>query len=234
MQPDKNKSDQLDLKLKVAQRALELVKPGMTIGLGSGSTASLWIQLLGREVRDNGLQIRAVASSEASESLGRTFGIPFVRLEDCDHVDLTIDGADEIAPGLALIKGGGGNLLREKILATATEQFVVIADDSKVVDRLGKFPLPVEVIPMAASLVRRSMDMLGFRSVLRLKKNSSSPYITDEGNLLFDCSGELIDHPQELAEKLDRIVGLVEHGLFLNIASLALVATTVDICERRV
>jgi ribose 5-phosphate isomerase A len=229
---EKEQADPQALKLKVAERALQLVKPGMTIGLGSGSTASLWIQLLGKQVRDHGLRIRAVASSEASKSLGRSFGIPFVALEDCEYLDLVVDGADEIAPGLALIKGGGGNLLREKIVATATKQFVVIADERKIVDRLGKFPLPVEVIPMAASLVRQSLERLGFNVALRTMKDGSSPYITDEGNLIFDCSGHLIEDPQQLAEKLDRIVGLVEHGLFLNMASLALIATNDGVLER--
>jgi ribose 5-phosphate isomerase A len=231
--PEENRHpDQQNLKLKVAEHALELVKPGMTIGLGSGSTASLWIQLLGEQVRDYGMRIQAIASSEASENLGRSFGIPFVKLEDCEYLDLAVDGADEIAPGLALIKGGGGNLLREKIVATATKQFVVIADDSKVVDRLGRFPLPVEVIPMAVSLVRRSLERLGFKTALRMKKDGSSPYITDEGNLLFDCSGDLIEDPQQLAAKLDRIVGLVDHGLFLDMASLALIATDDGVLER--
>jgi ribose 5-phosphate isomerase A len=232
MSPEKKQPDQQDLKLKVAERALGLVKPGMTIGLGSGSTASLWIELLGKQVRNYGLQIRAVASSETSESLGRSFGIPFVKLEDCEYLDLVVDGADEIAPELALIKGGGGNLLREKILATATKQFVIIADENKIVGRLGKFPLPVEVIPMAASLVHRALEQLHFKAALRMKKDGSSPYITDEGNLLFDCSGGPIEDPQQLAAKLDRIVGLVEHGLFLNMASLALIATDEGVFER--
>src|SRR5215470_17164817 len=138
------------MKLRAAQKALELVKSGMTLGLGSGSTATLWIQLLGEQVRDHGLNIRAIASSEDSEHLGRSYGIPFVTFEECRSLDLTVDGADEIAPGLALIKGGGGKLLREKIVAGASKQFVVIADESKQVEKLGRFPLPVEVIPMAA------------------------------------------------------------------------------------
>jgi ribose 5-phosphate isomerase A len=128
---------QTDLKLQAAQRALDLVLPGMTVGLGSGSTATLWIRLLGEQIRDHGLSIRAVASSEDSERLGRSFGIPIVDLEECKRLDLTVDGADEIAPGLALIKGGGGKLLREKIVATASNRFVIIADASKVVDQLG-------------------------------------------------------------------------------------------------
>ncbi|HEX4039926.1 MAG TPA: ribose-5-phosphate isomerase RpiA [Acidobacteriaceae bacterium] len=219
------------LKLRAAQRALELVIPGMTVGLGSGSTASLWIQLLGEQVRDHGLRIRAIASSEKSERLGRSFGIPIVTFDECGHLDLTVDGADEIAPGLALIKGGGGKLLREKIVASATDRFVIVADDSKVVDKLGSVPLPVEVIPMAAPLVKRSLQDLNFAVNLRSGSNGS-PYITDEGNLLFDCIGPEIDDPEKLASLLDGTVGLVEHGLFLNLANLALIATEDTVIER--
>jgi ribose 5-phosphate isomerase A len=224
-------SEQDKLKLKAAQRALELVSPGMTVGLGSGSTATVWVRLLGEQVRDHGLKIRAIASSEDSEHLGRSFGIPIISFDDCEHLDLTVDGADEIAPGLALIKGGGGKLLREKIVASASRRFIIIADQSKVVKTLGAAPLPVEVIPMAAPLVRRSLQQLGFHVNLRLRREGS-PYITDEGNLLFDCSGRLIEDPEKLAAILDRTVGLVEHGLFLHSASLAIVATDEGIIER--
>jgi ribose 5-phosphate isomerase A len=220
-----------DLKLRVAKRALELVKPGMMVGLGSGSTATLWIELLGEQVRDHGLVIHAIASSEDSEHLGRSFGIPFRTFDECGRIDVTVDGADEVAPGLALIKGGGGKLLREKIVASASEQFVVIADESKVVDKLGRFPLPVEVIPMAAPLVRPTLERLGFQVALR-KHEDGSLYITDEGNLLFDCSGMVIDDPPALAALLDRTVGVVEHGLFLNMANHALIATESGVIER--
>ena len=220
-----------DLKREAASRAVRLVKPGMTIGLGSGSTATLWIELLGEQVRDHGLKIKAVASSEDSERLGRSFGIPIVRLEECKWLDLTVDGADEIAPGLALIKGGGGKLLREKIVAGATKCFVIVADDSKVVDTLGNHPLPVEVIPMAAPLVKDSLQELGFQVALRMN-TTGSPYITDEGNLLFDCSDMMIDDPPKLASTLDGTVGIVEHGLFLNMASLALIAGANGVVER--
>lgn len=222
---------QANLKLLAAKRAMELVRPGMTLGLGSGSTATLWIRLLGEQVRDHGLKIRAIASSQDSENLGRSFGIPFVTFDECSRLDLTVDGADEIAPGLALIKGGGGKLLREKIVASASERFVVVADESKVVDKLGRFPLPVEVIPMAAPLVHRALEELGFEARFRLHPDGSR-YITDEGNLLFDCSGQLIHDPAALAGKLDRIVGVVEHGLFLNLARMALIATDAGVVER--
>lgn len=225
------KSTQDEQKLKVARRALEFVKPGMTIGLGSGSTAHIWIELLGEQVRDHGLRIRAISSSIESENLGRSYGIPFVTFDAYPTLDLAIDGADEIAPGLALIKGGGGNLLREKIVAGASQQFIVIADESKIVEKLGRFPLPVEVIPMAAPLVSRRLRELRFEPAIRRAKDGS-PFITDEGNLILDCSGQMLDDPPRIAAALDSTVGVVEHGLFLGMASMALIAGADGVLER--
>jgi ribose 5-phosphate isomerase A len=221
------------MKLRAAQRALELVEAGMTLGLGSGSTATLWIKLLGEKVRDHGLKIRAIASSEDSERLGKTYGIPFVSFEECRSLDLTVDGADEIAPRLALIKGGGGKLLREKIVASVSKRFVIVADESKIVEKLGRFPLPVEVIPMAAPLVHDSLRKIGFTPKVRVNGDGTH-YITDEGNLILDCSGLLIENPGEMAAKLDSIVGVVEHGLFLNMATVAIIAGEEQIVERSV
>jgi ribose 5-phosphate isomerase A len=223
--------DHTGMKLRAAQRALELVESGMTLGLGSGSTATIWIKLLGEKVRGQGLRIRAIASSDDSERLGKSFGIPFVTFQECRSLDLTVDGADEIAPGLALIKGGGGKLLREKIVAGASKRFVIVADESKVVERLGRFPLPVEVIPMAAPLVMNSLKEIGFTPKIRMKTDEAQ-YITDEGNLILDCSGLLMDNPDDIAAKLDSIVGVVEHGLFLNMATTALIAGEQEIIER--
>jgi len=229
---DQGKMDEnTRLKLHAARHALALVEPGMTLGLGSGSTATLWIQLLGERVRDHGLRIRAIASSEESERLARSYGIPFVTLEECHSLDLTVDGADEIAPGLALIKGGGGKLLREKIVASASRRFVIVADESKEVEKLGRFPLPVEIIPMAAPLVVESLRELGFIPKVRLNKDTT-PYITDEGNLILDCSGLLIEEPALMARSLDSIVGVVEHGLFLGMANLAIIAGKNKLTER--
>src|SRR5215469_15115945 len=218
-------------KLHAAQRALQLVESGMTVGLGSGSTATIWIQLLGEQVRDHGLKVRAIASSDDSERLGRSYGIPFVTFEECRTLDITVDGADEIAPGLALIKGGGGKLLREKIVAGASRRFVVVADESKQVDKLGRFPLPVEVIPMAAPLVSDSLHALGFTPSVRID-GGGKPYVTDEGNLILDCSGLLIEKPDAMALKIDSIVGVVEHGLFLHMADLAVIAGEKQVIER--
>lgn len=203
----------------------------MAVGLGSGSTATLWIQLLGEQVRDHGLKIRAIASSEDSERLGRSYGIPFVTFDECHTLDLTVDGADEIAPNLALIKGGGGKLLREKIVASASKRFVVVADESKQVEKLGGFPLPVEVIQMAAPLVHDALRDLGFTPTVRVSSDSK-PYITDEGNLILDCRGQLIEDPDTMAAKLDSIVGVVEHGLFLHMAELAIIAGAKQVIER--
>ena len=231
--PTHNTEDHAGLKLHAAQRALELVRSGMTLGLGSGSTATLWIKLLGEQVRDHGLKIRAIASSEDSEHLGRSYGIPFLTFEECRSLDLTVDGADEIAPGLALIKGGGGKLLREKIVASASKRFVIVADESKQVEKLGRFPLPVEVIPMAEPLVNDALRDLGFTPTVRVTSDGKR-YITDEGNLILDCSGLLIEDPDRMATKLDSIVGVVEHGLFLHMASLAVIAGEKQIIERSV
>jgi len=219
------------MKFHAAERALALVQPGMTLGLGSGTTAAFWIQLLGEQVRDHGLRIRAIASSEASERQARGYGIPLVTFAECRSLDLTVDGADEIAPGLALIKGGGGKLLREKIVASASKRFVIVADETKQVEKLGRFPLPVEVIPMAAPLVSESLQQLGFTPKIRLREDGKY-YITDEGNVILDCSGLLMDDPDPIARKIDSIVGVVEHGLFLGMADLALIAGENGVTER--
>jgi len=229
----RNGDEHAGMKLHAAQRALELVRPGMTVGLGSGTTATYWIKLLGEQVRHNGLDIRAIASSEDSERLGRSYGIPFVSFEECRRIDLTVDGADEVAPKLALIKGGGGKLLREKIVAGASKRFIIVADESKQVEKLGRFPLPVEVIPMAAPLVSDSLRELGFAPTIRVNQDGTH-YITDEGNLILDCSGLMIDDPSALAAKIDSIIGVVEHGLFLGMADLALIAGEKQIIERSI
>jgi ribose 5-phosphate isomerase A len=226
-----SKEEQDRLKMEAARRALALVKPGMTVGLGSGSTATMWIKLLGERVQSGELKIRAIASSDDSEELGRSYGIPFTDFEETKQLDLTVDGADEVAPGLALIKGGGGKLLREKIVASASKRFVVVVDESKVVEKLGAFPLPVEVIQMAEPLVSAELKKLGFTPTIRMNKDGSQ-YITDEGNLILDCSGMLIEDPVAMGKKLDSIVGVVEHGLFLGMAEMVLIAGEGGVVER--
>ena len=205
-----------------ARRALEFVRDGMVVGLGSGTTASFFIEELGRRV-EGGLRVRAIASSRASEELARSFGIEISDFGRTPVIDVTIDGADEIGPGLALIKGGGGALLREKIVASASERFVIVADSLKVVPVLGRFPLPVEVIRMASPLVSRRLMELGAEPTVRQAKGGGD-YITDEGNLILDCACGEIRDPERMAASLRGIVGVVEHGLFLGMANLALIA----------
>jgi ribose 5-phosphate isomerase A len=224
---------QANLKLKAAERALELVKPGMVVGLGSGPTAALWIRLLGEQVRDGDLTIQAIASSPESEALGRRCGIPFTTIKDCYQLDLTFDDADEIGPRLALIQGGNGSLLRGKILANATKKYIVAGDQSNAVSKLGSVPLPVEVVPMAEPLVSKALRELGFTPKLRRNKKRT-PFITDEGNCVLDCIGLQIGDPHMIATEIDAIVGVVEHGLFLDMTDLALISSGDQIIERTI
>jgi len=210
-----------------AQKALEFISDGMIVGLGSGTTSTHFIKLLGGRVKQ-GLKIRGIASSNNSEQLAKTLSIPIIDFHQTSSIDVTVDGADEIAPGLALIKGGGGALLREKIVASASKKFIVVADSSKIVAHLGKFPLPIEVIPMAAPLVAAKLSALGIRPSVRHHPEGTE-YITDEGNLILDCAcGQILD-PQALAASVRAIVGVVEHGLFLNMADLAIVSSEREI-----
>ncbi len=205
-----------------AEKGLEFIEDGMVVGLGTATTATHFIKLLGERVK-RGLKIRGIPSSNASKELAESLSIPMVTFQQCLEIDVTIDGADEIAPGLALIKGRGGALLREKIVASASKRFIVIADSTKIVSRLGKFPLPVEVIPFASPVVARKLLDRGISSTVR-RLNSGAEFITDQGNLILDCEcGEIID-PDALAAAIRNIVGVVEHGLFLHMAERALVS----------
>jgi len=222
-----------DAKRLVAKRAVEFVKDGMVVGLGSGTTATCFI----RELAARGLKIRCVASSEASHDLAASLGMCVATLAELPELDVYIDGADEIArvPGLGfgLIKGGGGALLREKIVASAAKSFIVVADSTKLVEHLGRFPLPVEVIKMALPLVQPRLAALGLNPKLRQAKSGAGPYITDEGNYILDCACGRIDDPQRTAAAIRAIVGVVEHGLFLGMATLALVAGENGVSEYR-
>jgi len=203
--------------------ALEFIESGMVVGLGSGSTATLFIQLLGRKVQE-GLRIRGIASSDDSARLGAKVGIPIIDFHQSTRIDIAVDGADEVAPGLALIKGGGGKLLREKIVASAANKFVVVVDSSKLVKKLGKFPLPIEVIPMAQPLISAKLEHLGLSTQIRRSADKRNDYITDEGNLILDCAPQVIDDPESLGALIAEIPGVVEHGLFVGYANLALIA----------
>ena len=219
-----------DLEKEAAARAsLRFVKDGQVVGLGTGSTATHFIKLLGNEV-EKGLRIRGIPTSDRSRELALSLGIPLITLDDCQEIDVTVDGADEVDPHLRLIKGGGGALLREKIVASATRQMIVVADASKQVPRLGKFPLPVEVIRFAQALVAKRIRSLGAEVQLR-RKPDGSPFITDENNHILDCRfGEMRD-PDGLARELSWMPGVVEHGLFIGMASLALFARNSEIIE---
>ena len=221
-----------EAKLLAAQRAVAFVADGMNVGLGTGTTATLFIRELGKAVAD-GLRIKAIATSDASRELAVELGIPITTFVETPVLDLNVDGADEVAPGLALIKGGGGAHLREKIVASAARAFIVVADESKVVEKLGKFPLPVEVFRLALPLVFRRLDELGLKPALRPARNGAGPWITDEGNLILDCHCGVIEDPEELAAEIRNIVGVVEHGLFLGMATLALVAGEQGVRELR-
>lgn len=221
-----------DLEKEAAARAsLRFIKDGQVVGLGTGSTAAYFIKLLGEQVR-NGLRIRGIPTSDRSRELAISLGIPLTTLDECQEIAVTVDGADEVDPQLRLIKGGGGALLREKIVASATRQMIVVADASKRVQRLGKFPLPVEVIKFAQALVSKRIAALGAQVHLR-QNADGGPYVTDENNHILDCHFGEIRDPDRLARELSEMPGVVEHGLFIAMASVALFARGSQIEELR-
>lgn len=210
----------INVKQLAAEKAVEYVEDGMKVGLGTGSTAYWAIRKLGERVQQ-GLKITAVATSRASEEQARELGIPLVAFGDVDHLDLTIDGADELDGQLQLIKGGGGALLREKIVAMGSTRMIVVADESKAVETLGKFPLPVEIVPFAWEWTVAELAKLGCKPELR--RSGDELYKTDNGNYIADCGFEAIASAPELAKSLQGIPGVVEHGLFIGIADLAII-----------
>lgn len=224
-----------DAKRAVAQRAVQFVEGGMRVGLGTGTTSTMFIRALAEQVQ-RGLKIRCVASSDASQQLGLSLGMDVTTLDQLPELDLYVDGADEVClhnGGLDLIKGGGAALLREKIVASAAHRFLVVVDSTKVVSRLGAFPLPVEVIKMALHVVEPRLAALGLAPRLRLKKDGSGPLLTDENNYILDCMGGVLADPAATAAAIRAVVGVVEHGLFLHSAELALVAGEGGVTELR-
>ena len=210
-------------KRRVAARALAYVEDGMRLGLGTGSTAKHFVELLAERVKA-GLDIVGVPTSEATRRQAEALGIRLATLDDMPELDLTIDGADEFDSELRLIKGGGGALLREKIVASASARMVVIADASKRVNRLGRFPLPVEVNAFGLASTRlkieQAADSAGARGALALRRGSDgTPFMTDGGHLILDCHFDSIPDPETLAAQLIVIPGVVEHGLFIGLAS---------------
>jgi ribose 5-phosphate isomerase A len=220
--------DSDSLKLQAAERALAYVKPGMKLGLGTGSTAAKFVELLGPRVAD-GLDVVGVPTSEATRALAERFGVRVATLDDYPELDLTVDGADEIDAHLCLIKGGGGALLREKIVAMASERMIVIADRGKLVERLGAFPLPVEIVQFGARATLRMIEAasqdIGCIGRIGLRKTTAGEnFVTDNGNFIVDCAfGSIVD-AEELGDVLEMIPGVVEHGLFVGIADTAILA----------
>jgi ribose 5-phosphate isomerase A len=201
--------------------AAELVRNGDIVGLGTGSTAYFAVIALGERVR-SGLKIMGIPTSEQTADLARAVGIPLTTLDEHPEIDITIDGADEVGPKLNLIKGGGGALLREKVIASASRKMVVVADSGKIVPVLGKFPLPLEIIAFARTVIEKKIVSLGAAPKLRARPDGS-PYLTDNGNQILDCSFGQIADPAALALALSNTPGILEHGLFIGLASLVLV-----------
>lgn len=217
-----------DYKRAAALKALEYVTDGMRVGIGTGSTADHFTRALGEAVA-LGLKVIGVATSERTEALARASGIPLVEMDAIMSLDLTVDGADEIDPSLRLIKGGGGALLREKIVASASQKVLIIADDAKLVPELGAFPLPVEVSPFAwKTTVRRIRDNLsrfdvGNVAVALRRNKANSVFVTDGGHYIIDCDLRRIGDPDGLAAFLKGVPGVMEHGLFIGLASAAII-----------
>lgn len=210
-------------KTLAATAAVSLIKSGMVVGLGSGSTAEIAVQLLGEKVK-NGMQITGVPSSTATKKLAQALNIPLISDAVPASVDITIDGADEFDENLNLIKGGGGALLHEKIVASASRELIIIVDSRKSARPLGStFHLPVEVIPYAHIVVEQTLRQLG--STPQLRGNNGKPFVTDEGNYIFDCNFNTIADPHKLAGDISQIPGVVEHGLFIGMASKIIIGS---------
>ena len=217
-----------DFKRQAAQRAAGLVRSGMKLGLGTGSTAAHFVDFLGARVRE-GLVVVCVPTSEATRKQAAALGIPLTTLDETPRLDLTVDGADELDAELRLIKGGGGALLREKIVAAASARMIVIADATKKVGHLGRFPLPIEVVPFGLKstqmhIAAQAEDAGCLGSITLRRGKDGQPFVTDNGNFILDCAFGVIAEPEILADALCVIPGVVEHGLFLGLADTAILA----------
>lgn len=206
-------------KKEVGEKAVDFVKEGMVVGLGTGTTVLYTISKLGKLVQQ-GFYIKGIPTSKQTEKLAIEVGIPLVSFNEIDHIDLAIDGADEVNRELDLIKGGGGALLREKIIAKAAKNFIVVADSQKVVNQLGSFPLPVEVVPFGFEMTMKHIRELGGSPKLRQK--NELPYITDNGNYIIDCVFSELKFPEYLEKRFNMIPGVVDNGLFIGIADIVI------------
>lgn len=204
-----------------AAASLEFIEDGMAVGLGSGSTARLFVKKLGKRVR-KGLKIRAIPTSRKTSMLAEREGIPLTDFSQINRLDVSVDGADEVDPQLNLIKGGGGALLREKIVAAATDCFIIVIDSRKIVTTLGAFPLPVEVVAFGWQNVANAISKMGAEVKIRLRPDGK-PFLTNQGNYILDCDFNQIPDPVELGEQLRSLIGVVEHGLFVGLTDVVVV-----------
>ncbi len=218
-------------KENAARAALNYLEPGMTLGLGSGSTAEIFLELLGLKIAE-GFDVRGIPSSQQTADIARAAGIPLIEIDQADHIHLTVDGADEVGPEFTMIKGGGGRLLREKIIANASDLMVCIIDPTKLVETLGAYPLPVEVDPFGYTITAKKVfDVLKNSSEqspqinLRMTKTGNQPFVTDGGNYIFDCACGAISRVRQIAARLSAVPGVVEHGIFLDLARIVIVGT---------
>jgi ribose 5-phosphate isomerase A len=218
------------MKQEVGRAAANRVKSGSIVGLGTGSTTAFAIQFLGDRLKSGELtDIKGIPTSFQASVLAKQYGIPLTTLDEIDHIDIAIDGADEVDPQKNLIKGGGAAHTREKIVDSLAEQFIVVVDSSKLVDRLGStFPLPVEVLPMAVAPVMQAIEKLGGKPELRMGVKKDGPVITDQGNMVLDVTFGAIDNPAELERTLNNIPGVLENGLFVGVADIVLVGEIKD------
>jgi ribose 5-phosphate isomerase A len=210
----------MNSKRVAAEKAVEYVHEGMIVGLGTGSTAYWSIKKLGERVKE-GLHIKAIATSANSEELAKELGIPMISFSETEEIDVTIDGADEVDHDWNLIKGGGGALLREKIVASASKELIIVIDESKRVNHLGQFPLPVEVVKFGYEVTKKKLSVLGCVPGVRMINNQ--PFITDNGNYIIDCDFGIIGQPKELHSTINMIPGVVENGLFIKLATKVIV-----------
>ncbi len=218
------------MKKQVGYAAADRVKSGMVVGLGTGSTTAYAIQAIGERLASGDLKdIKGIPTSFQAIVLARKFGIPLVSLDEVETIDVAIDGADEVDPNKNLIKGGGAAHTQEKIVDSLAKQFIVVVDGSKMVDRLGStFLLPVEVLPMAVTPVMRAIEALGGKTELRMGVRKAGPVVTDQGNLVIDVKFDSIDNPAELEQTLNNIPGVLENGLFVNVADVILIGELKD------